>query len=358
MLLRGAVAIAGLCILMAALVVVDVAPSSSTGIASVFNVLWVFHRLATPALSTSPIHPNELAGVLAVIVPATLGFGLYSLIELPATQRYEPRLFVAYFSIAAGFLGLLGLWLTHSRSAFFGTSFSIALLLLLALKSTRRPWLSSVRLLAMLLVVAGVGVTVWFTAIVLPSLEASTKASSSETFQSRLNLWQTSLVMVEDFPITGVGPGQFDSAYQMMYALIPAPPGEVVPHAHNQLLDTAVELGIPGAIAWCALMIMCLLTSLRASRSDDAAVRSTAVGVGVSIVSANLYGLADAIALGARGGFAIWIVIGVIGALARANRPMSSRSQANADEKLVAPSFCARVGRVAISDRHVPGGAD
>jgi O-antigen ligase len=65
------------------------------------------------------------------------------------------------------------------------------------------------------------------------------------TLASRWEVWQRGVMMVRDFPYTGIGIGTYNTIAHLLYPFFIAAPDEVVPHAHNQFLQVAVDLGMP-----------------------------------------------------------------------------------------------------------------
>ena len=72
--------------------------------------------------------------------------------------------------------------------------------------------------------------------------------------RGRMNIWRSGLLMVAHKPATGLGPGSY---YQMLHyyktpdAPVWNPDSE---NSHNQFLQFAAELGIPGLAFYCALI--------------------------------------------------------------------------------------------------------
>ena len=65
--------------------------------------------------------------------------------------------------------------------------------------------------------------------------------------------------MVLDFPFTGIGMGSFTEVAESLYPFFSSP-GRVF-HAHNLFLQAIVDLGIPGLIAWFAIIMIVILVS-------------------------------------------------------------------------------------------------
>lgn len=74
-----------------------------------------------------------------------------------------------------------------------------------------------------------------------------------EAFTSRLTIWNRVIPEVKDHPLLGVGPGNYGDAMRQRYESIsatePQYPSYSV-HAHNILLQVAVESGVPAMIAF------------------------------------------------------------------------------------------------------------
>lgn len=100
---------------------------------------------------------------------------------------------------------------------------------------------------------------------------------------SRWGLWQQSLRLIEQNPWLGVGWGQFGFAWTLTpMAPIARSPNETFTHAHNLLLQWAVELGLPLAVVATALLAVAMGRAfVLAGRAEgpEAAVRSAAVAM-------------------------------------------------------------------------------
>jgi O-antigen ligase/tetratricopeptide (TPR) repeat protein len=82
----------------------------------------------------------------------------------------------------------------------------------------------------------------------------------------RLPLWQSTLQMIGDHPILGVGPGNYRRefpAYRRITQQQRHVAAPVTEHPHNQLLLVSAELGVPLAIVWMLLLTPLLLPPKR-----------------------------------------------------------------------------------------------
>lgn len=103
------------------------------------------------------------------------------------------------------------------------------------------------------------------------------------TGQGRLDEWSVAASIVADHPVTGVGPegyrvaapGHIDDHYARLHGR-----DEVIDRAHNGPLDVAASAGLPGAVAYVALLAAVVACCLRAvRRPPDPVVVGAAVGV-------------------------------------------------------------------------------
>ncbi|MGA9351515.1 MAG: O-antigen ligase family protein [Anaerolineae bacterium] len=140
--------------------------------------------------------------------------------------------------------------LTQSRGSFVGIS--VGLLALAAWYDRRALWAIPTLALALLaLIKSGKGAQViQFVLRVNP-----------DAVQWRIEIWQQAMSMIRDFPYTGVGMGTFETAVNIMY------PSSIIrlytpfTHAHNELLQVAVDLGIPGLVGYVALLTTFAVTA-------------------------------------------------------------------------------------------------
>lgn len=78
----------------------------------------------------------------------------------------------------------------------------------------------------------------------------------------RLMLWQSGWNMLKDYPVVGVGPGNFEKFYQEIYILPTAKQPELS-HAHNNFVHMAAETGILGLTGFVYLFGYISYISLR-----------------------------------------------------------------------------------------------
>ncbi len=129
-------------------------------------------------------------------------------------------------------------------------------------------------------------------ALFLGELDGRLVRPSAVTTDGRWAIWRTSLQIVREHPMLGVGGSDaFKAEYARVYPLVePIVPNEFpqgAPHAHNSFLSIAAEHGIPALVLYVALMIAVLV----AIRKKQASGRgwSLAVGVVASTMTAGCF---------------------------------------------------------------------
>jgi putative inorganic carbon (hco3(-)) transporter len=279
-------------------------------------------RLVTLPGAEAGFSPNQLAGVLLWVAPLALAIAYLLLLHPKAfggPWRSGRWLALLLLSSAVA-LFLLGVTvLTQSRGGLVGLALAVALVLLAS------TWLRSWRLLlgvALLLgLVAGDvmyqgRLEQWTAVLPADTLDAVTADNAVRSLEGRVEIWSRAIYGLQDFPFTGMGIGTFRRVVPILYPLFLISPTTDIAHAHNHLLQTGLDLGIPGLIAYVAIWLgagAMLWQTWRQSRLHWA--RSLVIGFAGSLLGYFVYGMTDTVALGAKPGFLFWILLGLITAL-------------------------------------------
>lgn len=256
-------------------------------------------------------NPNPVAGSLLLIVPlqiALIGGRIHS--ALPGITSFWRRALLVLqwlllFITAAGFALMVAraAWLAAGGAAIG-----------YALWRSRR-----LRVLGAVLAVASLGS---FLAVGTDRAvrEPIRYLHLDDDIGSRLRIWERALQAIGDRPLTGVGMNVFRTLMSDSYPLPVIPEKQVLDlaHAHNHLLQAALDLGIPGLLAYISLWAVSatLLVDVR-RRSPGASYRALAAGLGFSFLAYFLFSLADAIPLGAKVGTLFWIALALTVSLHR-----------------------------------------
>jgi len=121
-------------------------------------------------------------------------------------------------------------------------------------------------------------------------------ASGTSTTFFRLNLWRSTLRMLRDHPITGVGMDQFLYQYRGRYILPAAWREPDLSQPHNFLLNYWVRLGILGLMVgiWIQVAFWRMAWHTQHSlRGADSAARALAVGLMGSMAAMVAHGMVD-----------------------------------------------------------------
>jgi tetratricopeptide (TPR) repeat protein len=212
-------------------------------------------------------------------------------------------------------LGVLAL--TQSRSAIGGVSVALIVALLWMSGIRLRPWVAAGGIALAGLVFAVV------LAVVIPSAGgapapgtlgrlALREAGGAEPFTltGRFTLWERGLVMLLDMPLTGVGLNSFPIVVSRFYPAADESDRELIPHVHSLPLQTALDLGLLGLLAVLAIVVIAVRYGLRALADPHEA--PFALGLLLGLLAHGIYGVTDAVALGAKPSPALWAVLGLL----------------------------------------------
>ena len=310
-LLAWAIAIAGAAVAVVGLLGTDWTSARAFAVPA-FD--WVYERL--PSLlsgvpgsgiprSSQLFNPREIGGTLALVLPLAM------IIAWVAVRPGSQAMLWAAVSLMA-----VVLLLTQTPTAIVGVGAALWACLIVLDKQRRAAWMA-VGALALLVSI------LWFVtnasdllggmAAVGEQVEAS-EGHSALGIASRLELWPRAMQMIVDTPYTGIGLNTFPWVQDRFYSgfLLGAEP-----HAHNFLLQVAVDLGLPGLVGffWAAITFaVVLIAGYR--RSADRERRFMLLGVGASLLAFLCFGTIDAITLGAKPGVLFWamVALGMIAA--------------------------------------------
>ncbi len=271
------------------------------------------------------IHPNEVAGALLWVIPLLLMLLALVVRQAKTMWAVSHWRWVGLLTLlsAANGLALLTLLLTQSRSSYLGLALALLLMVIVALPFRGRlVLLGSVLVLSLAggIVISQVGVEA-----LLPgegNVEISDDpALSLNTLEGRMEIWSRALYGLQDFPFTGMGMNTFRQIVHVLYPLFLIGPDVDIGHAHNEFLQAGLDLGIPGLIAFVALYLgaFWMLFEIWRNRVASLGTQHSALilGLGGGLLAHLLYGLTDAVALGAKPGVLFWMLLGLIAGLYR-----------------------------------------
>jgi len=299
----------------AGLIGTDWAQSRIAGAAFIYDHLPRFIQ-GIPRSIAGGFARNGVGGTLALTIPllAALLASPKSKVQSPESQVQSPKSTSdmwanAFFPLVVGAfaLSIATLALTQSRGGILGTLIGIAGVALW--REKKFAWLLGAAIFALIILIAlGYGNA--------PADSFLRIDAANGTLASRMEVWQRGWMMVQDFPITGIGIGTYNQIAHLLYPFFIAAPDEIVPHAHNQFLQVAVDMGAPGLIAYVALLSGYLFMCWRGYvRTKDTLIRALCVGLFCGMLAHHVFGLTDAFILGTKPGIVMWIYFGFAGAI-------------------------------------------
>jgi O-antigen ligase len=265
-------------------------------------------------------HSNVIAGLVMLLAPLAIALAIgawreksETFITLPLLTLHPriSRLLLSTISL----LLLAILVLTQSRSGWLGAAAGITVITWCLLRPRGR-------IVAITLGIAAVAVGwLWRNQAgqnVFALVMSSVKAWRYTPSGIRLTLWERSVQAALDYPLTGIGLGMFSTMLQKVYPWSPANKLDAVndvrpPHAHNLVLQSAVELGSIGMLLLLIVLIVttaCAIVLLRRSPRHSA-VWYWCVGILATLTAYVVFNFTDA-ALATKTVFVFWGFVGLV----------------------------------------------
>ena len=203
--------------------------------------LWWWMKVR-PAFRVIRVHPNVAAGVMASATPFLVAIGV--------NAWKEKRILMGIWVLVGGSLISAGLLLATSRGASFALATGMGIWLLWVLSNRiqhsipgRPKTIFSIGLVLLIIVTTGF-------AFLFPGgpIGLVNSIPGPSNTGSRLELADSALELVGDFPFTGGGLHSFPGLYSTYIRGIPH---FITSHSHNLYLDIVLQQGILGMLAFC-----------------------------------------------------------------------------------------------------------
>lgn len=251
-----------------------------------------------PTLVSDSIHPNVIAGSLVILFPIPMAVLAFSETGIKPWGRGS------YLVVLV--VVVLILILTKSRGAWMAAAAVMGLMVALR---WRRGWIITalVGLIGVgLLLLTGIG----------NAIEVLAAHETLGGKDVRLEIWSRAYLMILDFPLTGVGMGLFGRVADSIFPFFLVARGSV-PHTHNLYLQLAVDLGLPGLIAWLAIFMTAVFISWKVYSYGRYKHNFWVAGLGAGLLCSQLalavHGLTDAVTWGmVRPAPLVWALWGTI----------------------------------------------
>jgi O-antigen ligase len=211
--------------------------------------------------------------------------------------------------------------LSQSRDGYLAMLVALPILLLILARGRARTLVAGVLLFAAI----GTGILVSHSGLetalnqAFTGLPARGVAFSMDSLFGRAEIWQRAIWAIREAPVSGLGMNIFRKAIYLQ-----SPPFQNtnfdIAHAHNELLQAALDLGLPGLVSLLALYVGAVGMLVPAIRGHGA-LRLLALGLLGGLFAHILFGLTDAVALGAKPGFLMWWLLGLAFGIYQQARP-------------------------------------
>ncbi|SCM80762.1 Lipid A core-O-antigen ligase [uncultured Sporomusa sp.] len=233
-------------------------------------------------------NPNLLAGFLVVVMSLAVGLGLH-------TESMPGKLLL--FALAAVFGACLVL--TYSRGAWLSV---LAVAAICAHLYNRKVlWLF---LIIPLIAFFG------HDAVMERLLSVLNPTDTSSTL--RIALWESTLAMIMDKPLLGIGWGAYWQVYPEYDFFLNNPDARIV-HAHNMYLHIAAEIGIPGLLAFLAIIFGHAKKAVDIlSKTNNRMIAGIIFGVMAAVLGLVLNGFTDYIMFNVQLSMLFWLLNAII----------------------------------------------
>lgn len=246
------------------------------------------------------INRNHYAGLLEMLIPLTLALALHyagwlrvkSPEEESGMRRWlrDPQLHRAPFWLFVAVILFLALVFSKSRMGILSAIVSVLVMAGLLLLRGKRSPLGFVIPLTLLGV--GISMAAWIGPEPVLKRFTQMEMEYADSPTSRTAIWRDTLGLIRQHPLLGTGLGTFPIVYtQVQTAFLT----QFVNSAHNDYLEYASDLGIPGAallfggILW--LLVRLIAFSLRDTR--DGYEKALALGCAGSIAALLMHSFTD-----------------------------------------------------------------
>ena len=205
------------------------------------------------------LSPNYLSMYLAPVFLIALFLLLsgkklnikYWILNIKKLTNYELTNLFAIFNIQYSILLIIisiPLYFTYSYGAFLGIFIAMIYLLTIGLKPSLR--ISNIKYLIFLIIIS---TSLIF--ITSNKFDQITNSENRSSFHSRLMIWNTSVEIIKDNPLFGIGPGTFQDVYLSYAKRFDEPYLEwAVPQPHNIFLAFYLQTGLIGFVGFILIL--------------------------------------------------------------------------------------------------------
>ncbi|HEX4644296.1 MAG TPA: O-antigen ligase family protein [Verrucomicrobiae bacterium] len=196
-------------------------------------------KMSSDRIFATLFYPNTLAGVILLLLPATLGV-IWSL------QRQMTAGARTLLASLVGGAGLACLYWSGSKGGW------LLMLIVVFVAALFQPFQRKLKLILIVGVLTlGLAGFCW--------KYSGFFKKGAPSVGARFDYWRAALQTASDHPVFGTGPGTFGIAYKK----IKKPESEMALLAHNDYLEQASDSGWPGFMFYSAMLVAALLIPWR-----------------------------------------------------------------------------------------------
>ena len=289
------------------LIIIFVVSAGITGLYGVFQAL--------TGATLDIWQDQELFADTAGRVSSTFGnpnvYGTYLLLAIPIAAAcivYLKGFFFKFCAVGATGLLLISLMLTLSRGCFLSLALAVGIFVLIMEKRLVILFVPAVLALPFVLPQT----------ILNRVLSIFNMADTSTAF--RLNIWQGSLRILQDFWLSGVGQGI--DAYNAVYPFY-ALAAIHAPHSHSLYIQYLVEVGVVGFAVFIIVLACFFRTMVNFLRhTTDFKQRVMAAAMIAAVIGFLFQGVTDFVFYNYRVLLTFYLFIGISIAFTRVNKPV------------------------------------
>jgi len=245
------------------------------------------------------INRNHFAGFLEMSFPVVIAmaYGLFYSRIRPAIDSYSgrwrkffthPRTPMFILLLFAGAWLCLGLIFSMSRGGILAMLITVAFLSVLTAVRHSRRRIQPVALLFVLLVA---GYAVWLGLDPVLTRFERLMVEEAALAEGRLPVWKDTVDMICDFPLLGVGLGNYRYAF---LSYNETPMNVVYDHAHNDFLQYTAELGIPAGFTLIVFVLAAIFFACRGFvRSPSVSRQAALLGAVGGVFSILIHSVTD-----------------------------------------------------------------
>jgi O-antigen ligase len=244
---------------------------------------WLYQM---PKIVADTINPNPLATVLVITFSMGLGV-LYWGYKSPSSTTTLITVPFANIKpihekgvvIAGLILVLFDLLISQSRGGLLALGGALVTFALVAWRRVR--WV----VVALIVAVGGV---VWQFKL-LPDLFARTPQGGPSALQIRLTHWTRALELIQQMPFSGVGMGIYPDLVDKGPRGVTGLTAIERTHAHNMILQIALDLGVLGALIWLIMLGVVIFLQFKTLRNRTAPNWQKGVALGLITAQVGMF---------------------------------------------------------------------